>query len=299
MTDIDRFLETLASAQTKRAYRTDLERFFRAIDAEIPVGGDPPDIETSDIESFVQGMRNQELSTSTIRRRIAAIRRFFDWRVSKGDLPSNPCRAASLTVKESSASEERTFLTKENLQTLLQVTERSTKSATRDRALILVILYGALRRSELASLDVDDLRPIGRHWVIDLPRKRQSPGGYVKIPDRVADAIQDVIDIYDEDEEDGPLWRSFSNRNWGDRMSPDALYKRVRTLGQEAELGAIDIQTLRRSALRLASDDGASLEEIRRHARLKSEASAAEYVGDESEVAGLNTAALDPLDFNV
>jgi len=294
---LSNFLSEFDSKHTRRAYRTDLHRFLREMEMEADAA-DFAQIDTKEIEAFLGTLKEEGLSTSTIRRRMAAVRRFFDWLVSMGHLSNNPCRAASLTV---SASEEKAqspaVLTKEDLRALQRAADDNTRTGTRDRALILLIVYGALRRSEVASLHVEDVRPLGRHWVIDLPRRGQVPGGYIKIPERGAEAVQDLVEVYGE--ETGPLWRSFSNRNWGEQMSPDALYKRVRQLGKKANLDNVDIQTLRRSALHLASDAGASLEQIRDHARLQRETSAVAYTGDTSEASRLQSTAVDFLEIDV
>lgn len=296
MPQISDFLDEFDSEHTRRAYGTDLRCFLQEMGLDKP-SADFSVVDTRDVEGFLESMQASELSTSTVRRRMAAVRRFFDWLVSVGEIGANPCRAASLTVEASVASQEREVLSMEDLQALLEVTNDDTRSGTRDRALILLILYGALRRSEVASLDVDDVRPLGRDWVIDLPRRGRTPGAYVKIPASAADAVQELVDLYGE--ESGPLWRSFSNRNWGERMSPDALYKRVRHIGKAADLQGVDIRTLRRSALRLASMSGASLEQIRDHARLKRETSAAEYVGGSSRSSRLTSGTADFLELDV
>lgn len=253
-------------------------------------------IETRHIESYLESLQDSDLSTATVRRRMAATRRFFDWLVEEGHVSSNPCRSASLSV-ETPDRTDATVLSKEELQSILSATDDDSPPGVRDRALILLILYGALRRSEVAPLDVDDIRPLGRHWVIDLPRHAQTTGGYVKIPDQAADAVQQLVDIYGEGS--GPLWRSFSNRNWGKRMSADAIYKRVRNLGREAGLESVNIQMLRRSALRLASKSGASLGQIRDHARLDRESSAIEYVDEEDATSRLRSTAADFLEISV
>ncbi|MFB6248421.1 MAG: hypothetical protein ABEL97_07620, partial [Salinibacter sp.] len=147
--------------------------------------------------------------------------------------------------------------------------------------LILVIVYGALRRTEVASLDVEDIRPLGRHWVLDLPVSTQPLGGYVRIPDAVAEQVQQLADRYGAD--GGPLWRSFSNRNRGERLTPDALYKIVRRVGQQAGIDALSIDVLRRSGLRLASAGGASLDQLRQHARLQTPASTAKYAVEDGD----------------
>lgn len=293
-----RFLRQLDSDHTRRAYRTDLEHFFGTLEASATRDG-VVKIRTSHIERWQENMAQEELAASTQRRRMAALRRFFDWLVDQDIVESNPARAHSLQIREESTTEDEDprCLTKGALQALLRTAGRGSDSAARDQALVLVIVYGALRRSEVASLHVDDVRPLGRHWVIDLPHRGQSRGGYVKIPDLVVEAVQNAVASYQT--ERGPLWRSFSNRNRGEQMTPDAIYKVIRRIGIQAEVGPIDIDTLRRSGLRLASEAGARFDAIRNHARLSHASSTAKYVCNEAGRNRLGETAADYLDLDL
>jgi site-specific recombinase XerC len=228
---------------------------------------------------------------------LSALRRFFDWLAEQYSISGNPTRG--ITVVDTSASEpsRSDFLSRQELETLVSVASEPSETGPRDRALVLTIVYASLRRGETAALNIEDVRPLGRHWVIDLPRTSTARGGYVKIPDLVATAVQNTAASYDADE--GPLWRSFSNRNRGARMSPDALYKLVRRLGRKADVGPVDIEMLRQSGLRLASKAGARVTHLQDQARLEHRASAARYADGDESSARLEKSATDFLKLDV
>ncbi len=273
---LSRFLNDISSDHTRRAYETDLDRLRKHLNAS----GTNLRIEDATEEhlaAFLQSMKAQDLSLSTQRRRMSAIRRFYDWLVDHDRRTTNPARAQTFQIaQEESDSEDPRFLSQEEVENLLASVPTDTKAGQRNRAILLIPIYAALRRSELASLNIGDVRPLGRHWIIDSSPQSRSRGGYVKIPNAVARIIQNVIALYED--ETGPLWRSFSNRNYGERMSPDALYKVVRRAGNRANLGALDIDTLRRTGLRLAAKNGATLHQIKSHARATNASSLARYV---------------------
>jgi len=280
MSPIDDFVTQLESKQTRRAYDHDLRQFFRFVgdfpsEAAALVMPDP-----EDLRAFVNDMRSKGLSVATQRRRISAVRRFYAWLRERGTIPHNPVGDASVSFRApegspSRESEAGDFLSREEIQSILDAMDRGTGRGRRDYALILLILFAALRRSEAAALDAKNVRPLSRHWVVDLPTNGRGPGGYVPVPDDVADAVQALVDSYDSPQ--GPLWRSLSPQNWGDRLSPDALYKSVRRAGRRADIEGLTIERLRQSGLRLASKGGATVDELRRHARLQSPASAVRY----------------------
>jgi site-specific recombinase XerD len=285
------FLSTLSTESTRRAYRTDLSTFIQFLDPD----RSDLQIETVDaeqIQDFLQAMKREDLSMSTRRRRLSALRRFYDWLVEAGVVQNNPARGPSVSLRSADSEPSPTrFLSKEELEEVVDRAGEQAGSGVRDQALILTIIYGSLRRSEVASLNIDHVRPLGRHWVIDLPSATTGRGGYVKIPTFVADAVQKTVDLYETD--DGPLWRSCSNRNRGGRMTPDAIYKRVRGIGQAAGVEDVDIELLRRSGLRLAFQSGARPSQIQSQARLDKLSSAARYFESKPEEARLQKTAGD------
>lgn len=291
------FVSTLEAKHTQRAYQTDLNKFFSHI-AENASGVDPESVDSDDIQKFLHAMREKGLSYSTRRRRLSAIRRFYDWLDKQNVVSRNPARGADIRLRDDE-DEKKTgrFLEKEELEKLIATAGESPIRGRRDQALVLVILYAALRRGEAAALNVEHVRPLGRHWVVDVPSPSGTRGGFVKIPDLAATAVQRLVDTYEDP--NGPLWRSSSNRNHGERMSPDAIYKCIRAIGENAALGAVDVETLRRSGLRLASQSGARPAQIQSHARLQDSASAVKYFDMEPEEARLNSSAADFVDLAV
>lgn len=294
---IPNFLDGLDSEHTQRAYRTDLNKFYGYVEEDISKM-DIEAVSTGDIRAFLAKMRNDGLSYATRRRRLAAIRRLYDWLVREHNISDNPARSADLQLQDTGEDDASPqFLEKEELEGLVQTAGTDPKTGPRDQALILVILYGALRRSEVAALNIEHVRPLGRNWVIDVPSSSDGRGGFVKIPDLAATAVQRLVETYDY--EQGPLWRSYSNRSQGQRMSAGALYKRVRAIGRDADLGPIDMETLRRSGLRLASKSGASPAQVQAHARLQDSTSVVRYFDPASEQARLSSTAADVVDLQI
>lgn len=271
MTSQHAFLQEISSTHTRRAYRVDLSRFFG--EAEV----DDHDLETvttEDIRAFVRVMYEKGRSESTQRRRIAALRRFFDWLIDEGIRETNPVRSRGVTpMPPDGRDTSTTVLGKQDVRSMIEAARDRPRSRVRDQALMLTIVYGALRRGEVAGLRAKHVRPLGRYWIIDLPTSTSTSGGYVRIPDLVVDAIETMKSEFEIDE--GPLWRSVSNRNRGEPMSPDAIYKAVRSLGKDAGLDGVNIDVLRRTGLQLALEGGADLPTVQVHGRFKAASSVA------------------------
>ena len=82
-------------------------------------------------------------------------------------------------------------------------------------------------------------------------------------------------------------------------MTPDAIYKAVRRTGRRAGLGAVTIDTLRQTGLRLAMDAGATLQQVQLHGRLKSAGSVERFTDTDDQENRLGDGAVDFVDLEV
>lgn len=253
------FQETLSSEHTQRAYGEDLRLFQSMTSSSLS------EVNPKTVRSFLSALRGRDEAVSTIRRRLSALRSFYNWMREQGHCDRHPTRDVAVNTPSSNSADQ--VLDARALQQLLSAVEHDTQRAVRARGLILITLYGALRRGALARLNVEDIRPLGRRWAIDLASEH-GRGGYVPIPSSAVEAIENVKEKFSIDE--GPLWRSLSNRSRGERLSSDALYKIVRRTGHEAELEmSVTIDRIRTSGLRLAVACGAHPADVRAHSRLQ------------------------------
>ena len=281
---VDAYLKTCKSAHTRRAYGADLRAFF---------GSDAPSSEVidgvtpKDVDRFVRTQEHSGLAAATVRRRLSALRRFFDWCTAEGIAATNPARHGRVRrpmsdAADSNASASTETLTREEAERFVNSFDGGTKRGRRDRALVLTALHCALRRSELAALDATDLRMVGRYWTLEIrPRQGQDAttsdksrengpaAASVKVPEHVADELDALRDAWGRH---GAMFRSLSNRNRGARLTPDAIYKIVKEAGARAGLeraGLEDVtpETLRQTGLQLAVDGGAPLRQVQAHAR--------------------------------
>jgi integrase len=141
----------------------------------------------------------------------------------------------------------------------------------------------------VAALNVDDVRPLGRHWIIDISEANT----YVRIPEVVVGAVERLKEQADIDH--GPLWRPAHSRE-SSRLSPDGVYKAIRKAADRAGLDKVNIDTLRRSGLRLMYRSGASVQQLRAHARLKNLRSLAHIFENTDRGGTLHNSAIDHLE---
>jgi site-specific recombinase XerD len=263
---LPRFLERFERAHTRRSYRTDLEQFFEAGSVNV---SQARDVTFMDVNRHIRELEQSNRKPSTIQRRISAIRGFFDWLLALEAVERNPADKNLIRRVRTVRRQDQTitFLTRDQARQLLRATDEAGEASQRDRALILTLLHCVLRRSEAASMDLGHIRPLGHYWVLDLPDAKGGTDQYVKVPAHVVEAIHNMADVYGITS--GALWRSFSNRNRGDRLTPDAIYKMVKRTAQRAGLPEIGAHVLRHTGCTLAIESGATVEQVKTHARHK------------------------------
>lgn len=264
---IPAFLHRYDRPRTRKAYGDDLRAFFGADFVDV---AHVQQVSFLHVNQHIADMERDGYKASTIKRRIAAIRGFFEWLVAIDVLEKNPANRHVLRRIKNSGGRDRAlvFLTSDQAGRLVEAADYAGEAAPRDRALILTLLHCVLRRSEAAAMDVDHVRPLGRYWVLDLPNTKGGADQYVKIPAQVVEEIDIMKERFGITE--GPLWRSLSNNSRGKRLSERSIYgivdRTAKRAGLPDEIGA---HSLRHTGCTLAIEGGASIQQVQSHARHK------------------------------
>lgn len=302
------FANQQSSEHTRRAYVRDLRALFGENRVTRSIAGD---IQPAEIDGLIRHGENDGLAASTLRRRLSAIRRFYDWLTSEGIVDQNPARHGSVRtpMERPISSKERTGdqthrtspkspLERESTERVVSAIDTSTPSGRRDLAIVQLILHCALRRSEVVAVNTNDFRLVGAYWVMDIYtpvskaqqtfldesgalaassaifRREQTASGRAKVPDHVLRHVEAVR--MDLGSRGGALFRSHSNQNRGRRITGDAVYRIVQSAGNNAGVDGLTPERLRQTGLNLAIGGGATVDQVRAHGRYRSVAPFAE-----------------------
>lgn len=150
---IDNFLKYLeieraASSHTLRAYRKDLEEFFRFVKTR------PEDVELADVRGFIAEQIKSGLNKTSVSRRLASIRSFFKFLYREGYKKSNP---AKLVSNPKIPKLLPRFLSVDDAFSLVERPEGAGFILARDRAILELLYSSGLRVSELSGLNMDDM----------------------------------------------------------------------------------------------------------------------------------------------
>lgn len=189
-------------------------------------------LSAGDANALVLSYRNhlfeQDLATSTINRRLAAIRslvklgRTFgavSWEIEisnlKSDGPYRDTRGPGEAFQDM----------------LAQVEGRRRPKLIRDYAILRLLHDLALRASEISRLDLEDVNLSGN--TVAVLGKGRTQKTFLTIPAQTKDALEKWIEA--RGTQPGPLFTNFDRARKGHRLTRVGLYQMVRRLG--AQLG--------------------------------------------------------------
>jgi len=161
--DIDRFLTYLSvekgfSENTQEAYRNDLSQLTTFIEENAAREGSVPSWSDFDRQAMLKyqlNLKERNYAATTMARKVAAAKSFFNFMVVEGSLRDNPTESITspnvgrILPKPISISQVRRLLD--------QPTRSSTPEAKRDSAMLALLYASGMRVSEMISLNLEDV----------------------------------------------------------------------------------------------------------------------------------------------
>ena len=259
---IDQFLTYLqvvknCSENTTSAYRNDLIQFLHFVSQDIK-GWDQVTKRT--LNAYVQSLQERKYASSTVARKVAAVKSFFHFMLDQKILGDDPTATLdSPKVKKRLPQ----ILSPEDIEALLEQPLHSDDSkAVRDKAFLELLYAAGMRVSELVSLDVGDVDTERQNVRCSSKGNKQR---LLPISERAKDALSNYLErarsalVKDPEEE-----ALFLNHR-GRRLTRQGLWLIIKGYVEAANLG-IDVtpHTLRHSFATHLLNGGAELREVQR-----------------------------------
>ena len=230
-THTDKFLKYLeieraASSHTLRAYRKDLEDFFRFVKVR------PEDVELADVRGFIAEQIRSGLNKTTVSRKLASIRSFFKFLYREGYKRSNP---AKLVPNPKVPKLLPRFLSVDDAFSLVERPEGEGFMSARDRAILEVLYSSGLRVSELSGLNVDDMNT--REGLLKVKGKGRRER-IVPIGSKAIDAIKSyTVERIFLKSKDRALFLNRAGARLTDRGVRRIVVKYARMMGIKGQIG--------------------------------------------------------------
>jgi integrase/recombinase XerD len=141
--------------RTRRAYQADLQEFMDFAGIRSPE--EMRSVRRSHVIAWRKDLELRALTSTTIRRKLAALSSLFEYLCARNAVETNPVKGVKRPKVESYES-KTPALGDHQARKLLEAPDASTIKGKRDQAILSTLLYHALRREELVTLKVKDIQ---------------------------------------------------------------------------------------------------------------------------------------------
>ena len=184
------------------------------------------------------GETNRPTSAATVRRKLSALSSLFEHLCECNAVTHNPVKGVK-RPNEGNNEGKTPALSDEQARLLLDAPDPDTLKGKRDRAILSVLFFHALRRESVAKLDVKDIHP--RQGVMHLRvRGKRDKLSYKPMAPETLRLVDDYLKAagHVEDKE-GPLFRPVRNNVTGElrkHLHPASIYGLVLTYAKQTGL---------------------------------------------------------------
>ena len=176
------------SNNTLAAYRNDLSQFTSYLEPRLSRWDQ---VTREIIMDYIMAMKSdQEYASSTVARKVAAIKSFFHYLVDRGVLQDDP--TATLDSPKVRKRLPKAISDDDLERLLAEPAREQTPKALRDRALLEVLYATGLRVTELVSLNVDDVNLASASLRVVRPKDKRER--IVPIYQRALEPLQDYLE---------------------------------------------------------------------------------------------------------
>lgn len=173
---------------TLAAYRNDLSQFAAYLETRVAGWSE---VDQNVILDYIMFMRTeQEYASSTVARKVAAIKSFFHYLADRGEIEDDP--TATLDSPKVRKRLPKAISPEDMERLLREPAREQTPKALRDRALLEVLYATGLRVTELVSLNVDDVNLASA--TVRVVHAKDNRERLVPIHQRALEPLQDYLE---------------------------------------------------------------------------------------------------------
>lgn len=250
------------SDNTVAAYRNDLNQFLKFVRRQPHALETWSDASAETVRNYVDYMKNRErpYASSSIARKVAAVKSFFNYLHARSRIETNPADAIdSPKVKKQLPK----TLTTEDVERLLQAPlKKETPKNLRDAALLNMLYATGMRVTEVVTLQLEDLDL--KQSVLRSPAKDGAPR---ELP--IDTQTQAILAAYLEEGRPhfakGTEERALFLNHRGQQLTRQGLWLIIKAYAKKAGLsGEVTPHTLRHSFAAHKLHDGADVKEVQK-----------------------------------
>jgi len=270
---IDQFIHHLRSydrsESTVTAYVADLAAFSQWYLDHTDIPMEPAAVMSVDIREFKEHLLADGYKASSINRKLAALSTFFSWCHDSALVETDPTSTIR-GVRIQSAPAPR-WLTRKEQKALIRELQVSLMLAStpiaelrvqRDRAMVALMMWSGLRRSEVANAEMAKLEMNGRRGALRVIGKGQKER-VVHLNADALGALRAWLNVRSTHPDAAGCRYLFLSQQ-GAGLTPKSVYRAVRKHAKRAGIHDLTPHSLRHTFGKSLVDKGVSLERIAR-----------------------------------
>jgi integrase/recombinase XerD len=268
---------------TIAAYRNDLTQFARYLEQQDHQYSAWAEVDKDTIINYVLNLKEREYTSSTVARKVAAIKSFFHYLMAEKVILDDPTATLdSPKVKKRLPK----AISREDIERLLTAAAEGTSAKSqRDHALLEMLYASGMRVTELVSLDVSDVN-LASGSVRVRGKKASSKERVIPVGDRALDALRTYLNKGRMQLMRDPEERALFLNHRGQRLTRQGLWLIIKHYVDEVGISEdVTPHTLRHSFAAHKLSQGKSLQDIQKllgHANI-STTQVYQHVGQETE----------------
>ena len=262
---IGKFLDFLAvekgySENTIAAYRNDLSQFAGFLTKMEPPMTSWAEVNQNSVVNFILHLKEREYTSSTVARKVAAIKSFFHFLLAEGTIEDDP------TVDLDSPKVQKRLpksMSHDLVNRLLaEPAKDSTPKGQRDKALLELLYATGMRVTELVSLNIDDVNLASANVRCFGKGAKER---IIPIYNRAAQALEEYLRKGRPRLSKDPSEKALFLNHRGKRLTRQGLWLIIKHYADEIGMGSeITPHTLRHSFATHMLSGGAGLHEVQK-----------------------------------
>lgn len=267
---------------TIAAYRNDLTQFLRYLEQQDEYSA-WAEVDKDTIINYVLNLKEREYTSSTVARKVAAIKSFFHYLMAEKIVVDDPTATLdSPKVKKRLPK----AISREDIERLLTAPAQGTSAKSqRDHALLEMLYASGMRVTELVSLDVSDVN-LASGSVRVRGKKASSKERIIPVGDRALESLRIYVNKGRMQLMRDPEERALFLNHRGQRLTRQGLWLIIKHYVDEVGISEdVTPHTLRHSFAAHKLSQGKSLQDIQKllgHANI-STTQVYQHVGQETE----------------
>lgn len=248
------------SENTIAAYRNDLSQFIKFLAKMDPPIGSWAEVKKDHIVRYILHLKEREYTSSTVARKVAAIKSFSHFLLAEGFIKDDP----TATLDSPKVNKRLPKALSHDLinRLLLEAGKSSTPKGQRDKALLELLYATGMRVSELVLLDIDDVNlASGNVRCFGKGSKER----IIPIYDRAVHALEEYLQKGRPRLVKDPNEKALFLNHRGKRLTRQGLWLIIKHYADEVGMGSeVTPHTLRHSFATHMLSGGAGLREVQK-----------------------------------